>query len=163
LTNSIWSGNGPNILAIALQNNSGSAGLLNPVLLQSGDDIQDFSPADPDFNAAAWRTVHLPHDYIVEGTFTSAAETSHASLPLENAWYRTAFAVPASAQGQSVWVDFDGVYHNSMVWINGHYLGYWYSGYAPFRYDITPFVCLGQTNVLAVHVDPHSDEGWWYE
>lgn len=163
LNNSIWSTSGPNILAIALQRTNGPAGLINPVLLQSGDDIQDFSPADSQFNASSWRTVQLPHDYIIEGTFTNTAETSHASLPLENAWYRLPFQVPASAQGQSVWVDFDGVYHNSMVWINGHYLGYWYSGYAPFRYDVTPYVLPGQTNILAVHVNPHGDEGWWYE
>jgi beta-galactosidase len=161
--NNAWSTNGPNILAIALQNTNGPAGLLNPLLLQSGDDIQDLSPADPNFNDAAWRTVQLPHDYIVEGTFTSTAETSHASLPLANAWYRLRFPVPVSARGQSVWIDFDGVYHNSTVWINGHYLGYWYSGYAGFRYDISPYVLPGQTNVLTVHVDPHNDEGWWYE
>ncbi|MBU6411356.1 MAG: hypothetical protein KGR98_13300, partial [Verrucomicrobia bacterium] len=158
-----WAGGGPNILAVALQNAGGPGGVLNPVLLQSGDDIQDFSPADPNFDDRAWRTVHLPHDYIVEGAFTSAAETSHASLPLANAWYRLKFPAPASARGQSVWIDLDGVYHNSMVWINGHYLGYWYSGYAPFRYDVSRFVLPGQTNVLAVHVDPHHDEGWWYE
>jgi beta-galactosidase len=163
LTNGAWSGTGPNVLAVALQNTNGPAGWLSPVLLQSGDDIQDFSPADANFNAGAWRTVQLPHDYIVEGTFTNTAEAGHGSLPLANAWYRLAFPVPASAQGQSVWVDFDGVYHNSMVWINGHYLGYWYSGYAPFRYDVSPYVLPGQTNILAVHVDPHSDEGWWYE
>jgi beta-galactosidase len=158
-----WVNGGPNILAIALQNTNGYGGILNPVLLQSGEDIEDFSPADPDFNDSSWRTVHLPHDYIVEGTFTNAAETSHASLPLANAWYRLKFPVPISSQGQSVWIGFDGVYHNSKAWINGHYLGYWYSGYAPFRYDISRFVLPGQTNVLAVHVDPHDDEGWWYE
>ncbi len=157
-----WS-SGPNILAVALQNAGGAGGILNPVLLQSGDDIQDFSPASPGFDDSAWRTVHLPHDYVIEGTFTNTAETSHASLPLANAWYRLAFPVPTNAQGQSAWIDFDGVYHNSMVWLNGHYLGYWYSGYAPFGYDVSRWILPGQTNVLAVHVDPHGDEGWWYE
>ena len=82
------------------------------------------------------------------------AEASHGSLPLATAWYRQTFTLPASAQGQSVWIDFDGVYHNSMVWINGQYLGYWYSGYASFRYDISPYIVAGGANVLAVHVDP---------
>jgi beta-galactosidase len=157
-----WS-SGPNILSIALQNAGGAGGILNPVLLQSGDDIQDSNPASPDFDASAWRTVHLPHDYIVEGTFTPTAEANHGSLPLANAWYRLQFPVSSNAQGRSAWLDFDGVYHNSMVWLNGHYLGNWYSGYAPFRYDVSKFILPGQTNVLAVHVDPHNDEGWWYE
>ena len=160
---SYWSGSGPNVLAIALQNTNGLAGILRPALLQSGDDIQDLSPSDPTFNDSSWRIVQLPHDYVVEGSFTNTAETSHASLPIANAWYRQTFVLPSSAAGQSVWVDFDGVYHNSTVWINSHPLGYWHSGYASFRYDITPFAIAGGTNVLAVHIDPHVDEGWWYE
>ncbi|HXR08305.1 MAG TPA: beta-galactosidase GalA, partial [Candidatus Acidoferrum sp.] len=158
-----WVNGGPNILSLALQNTNGPGGLLKPALLQSGDDMQDISPADPNFNDSSWRVVNLPHDYVVEGTFTNTAEASHGSLPLATAWYRQSFTLPASAQGQSVWIDFDGVYHNSMVWINGHYLGYWYSGYASFRYDISPYIVAGGSNVLAVHVDPHDDEGWWYE
>ncbi|HWY77052.1 MAG TPA: glycoside hydrolase family 2 TIM barrel-domain containing protein, partial [Verrucomicrobiae bacterium] len=158
-----WSSSGPNVLAVAVQDTNGAAGILQSVLLQSGDDIQDISPTDLNFNDSTWRTVQLPHDYVVEGTFTNTAETSHGSLPIANAWYRRTFTLPASASGQSIWVDFDGVYHNSTVWLNGHCLGYWHSGYASFRYDATPFAIPGGTNVLAVHVDPHVDEGWFYE
>ncbi len=50
-----------------------------------------------------------------------------------------------------------------MVWLNGQYLGYWHSGYAPFRYDVSRLAIPGGTNVLAVHVDPSRSEGWWYE
>jgi beta-galactosidase len=158
-----WVPGGPNILAIAVQNTGGAGGLLKPVLLASGDDIQDISPAGSTFDASSWRTVHLPHDYIVEGTFTPTADTGHGSLPLENAWYRKTFYLPPSAQGESVWLDFDGVYHNSTVWLNGQYLGFWHSGYAPFRYDVSQMALAGQTNTLAVHVDPSGFEGWWYE
>ncbi len=160
---SAWVNNGPNVLAVAIQNTGGAGGILKPVLLQSGEDIQDLAATSMTFDDSAWRSVHLPHDYIVEGTFTSAADASHGSLPLETAWYRKAFYLPASAQGQSVWVDFDGVYHNSMVWLNGQYLGYWQSGYAPFRYDLSQVAIPGATNYLAVHVDPSGYEGWWYE
>jgi beta-galactosidase len=160
---SFWSSSGPNVLAVAVENTNGAGGILKPVLLQSGDDIQDLSPTDPDFNDSSWRLVQLPHDYVIEGTFTNTAEAGHASLPLANAWYRQTFPLPSSAAGQSVWIDFDGVYHNSTIWINGHCLGYWHSGYASFRYDITPFAIPGGANLLAVHLDPHVDEGWWYE
>jgi beta-galactosidase len=138
--------------------------------LQSGNDpappgygsgVQ--GPAAPNYDDSAWRTVHLPHDYIVEGTFTNTADRGHGYLPLTTAWYRQTFTIPASAQGQSIWIDFDGVYHNSTIWLNGYYLGNWWSGYAPVRYDISQFARCGGTNVLAVHVDPSGFEGWWYE
>jgi beta-galactosidase len=159
----VWVANGPNILAVAVQNTTGAGGILKPVLLQSGEDIQDLTPISSIFDDGAWRTVHLPHDYIIEGTFTNTADTSHGSLPLETAWYRKTFYLPSAGQGQCVWLDFDGVYHNAMVWLNGHYLGKWHSGYAPWRYDITQVALYGATNILAVHVDPSSSEGWWYE
>ena len=158
-----WVAGGPNVLAVAVQNTGGAGGILQPVLLQSGEDIQDLAPTSTTFDDSAWRTVHLPHDYIVEGTFTNTADTGHGSLPLETAWYRKSFFLPASAQGQSIWLDFDGIYHNAMVWFNGQYLGYWHSGYAAFRYDVSQVAIPGATNLLAVHVDPSGFEGWWYE
>jgi beta-galactosidase len=160
---SAWVAGGPNILAVAVQNSGGPGGLLKPVLLQSGEDIQDLAPTGSTFDDSAWRSVQLPHDYIVEGTFTNTADAGHGSLPLATAWYRKNFFLPASAQGQSVWLDFEGVYHNAMVWLNGQYLGKWHSGYAPFRYDVSQVAIPGATNILAVHVDPSGSEGWWYE
>jgi beta-galactosidase len=160
---SAWVTGGPNILAVAVQNTNGTGGIFSPVLLQSGQDIQDLTATGSTFDDSSWRVVHLPHDYIVEGTFTNTADAGHGSLPLETAWYRKTFFLPPSAQGQSVWLDFDGVYHNAMVWLNGQYLGKWHSGYAPFRYDVSRIAIPGGTNVLAVHVDPSGSEGWWYE
>jgi beta-galactosidase len=165
-----WVTGGPNILAVAIQNVGGPGGILAPASLQSGNDVvppdprsNAQGPAAPNYDDSAWRTVHLPHDYIVEGTFTNTADRGHGYLPLTTAWYRQTFTIPASAQSQSIWIDFDGIYHNSTVWLNGYYLGNWWSGYAPVRYDITPFAICGGTNVLAVHVDPSGFEGWWYE
>ena len=157
-----WILGGSNILAVAVQNTNGAGGILRPVLLQTlADSMQ--APATPAFDDSAWRTVQLPHDYLIEGTFTNTANEGHGYLPQPTAWYRRTFTLPASVQGQCVWLDFDGVYHDSDMWINGHYLGNWYSGYASFRYDITAYMNPGGTNVLAVHVDPTIDEGWFYE
>jgi len=155
---------GTNVLAVAVQNTSGAGGILKPVLLQSDlSGANTPGPATTNYDDSGWRTVHLPHDYIVEGTFSSSADAGHGALPLTTAWYRQTFTIPASAQGQSIWIDFDGVYHNSKVWLNGNYLGNWWSGYAGFRYDVSRFAIPGGTNVLAVHVDPSTSEGWWYE
>ncbi len=157
-----WVSSGTNVLAVAVQNTSGPGGILKPVLLQPSSATQG-GPAATIYNDSGWRTVQLPHDYIIEGTFTNTADPSHGSLPQTTAWYRHTFTIPASAQGQSIWIDFDGVYHDSEVWLNGNYLGNWWSGYAGFRYDVSQYAIAGGTNVLAVHVDPTSDEGWWYE
>lgn len=158
---SAWKARGPNELAILMQNLQGPGGLGNVAEIGSanlGDD-----PTQPGYRDAGWRTVHLPHDYVVEGTFTPTADASHGSLPTAPAWYRKTFTLPASAQGKSVWIEFDGVYRDSKVTLNGKLLGEHPSGYTGFRYDISKVARFDGPNVLAVHVDPTAQEGWWYE
>ncbi|MBV9124814.1 MAG: DUF4982 domain-containing protein [Planctomycetes bacterium] len=120
-------------------------------------------PAAPDYDDHEWRTVHLPHDFLIEGKFSSQADARHGSLPTTTGWYRLTFDLPASDQGKSLWIDFDGVYRDSQVWLNGQSLGRHASGYTSFRFDITSQAHYGGRNVLAVHVDPTHFEGWWYE
>ncbi len=157
-----WIPGGSNVLAVAVANTGGAGGLLKPVLLQSMADGSQ-APVSPAFDDSAWRIVQLPHDYLIEGAYTNTADKGHGYLPQTKAWYRKTFTLPSSVQGQSVWLDFDGVYHDSDMWLNGHYLGNWYSGYASFRYDISDYMIPGGTNVLAVHIDPTINEGWFYE
>jgi beta-galactosidase len=157
-----WVAGATNYLAVAVQNTNGSGGLLKPVLLQL-QSAGAQGPSSPSFDDSSWRTVQLPHDYLIEGTYTNTANQGHGYLPQTLAWYRQIFTLPPSVQGLSVWLDFDGVYHDSDMWLNGHYLGNWYSGYASFRYDISAYMIPGGTNVLAVHVDPTINEGWFYE
>jgi beta-galactosidase len=159
---SAWSTTGPNVLDVLIQNTGGPGGLDEPVNIQYGPPP---TPADaqPSFDDSAWQTVHLPHDYVVQGTFSPSADTGHGSLPVTTAWYRNTFSVPSSDKGDSVWLDFDGVYRDAWVWINGNFLGENKSGYSSFRFDVTPYLNYGGTNVVAVHVDPTFFEGWWYE
>ncbi|MCW3095199.1 MAG: beta-galactosidase, partial [Chthonomonadaceae bacterium] len=157
-----WKDGGPNALAILVRNLQGAGGLGSSVAVGSSTANPD--PTQPVFNEGGWRTVHLPHDYVVEGTFTPTADPSHGSLPTAPAWYRKSFTLPASAQGKSVWIDFDGVYRDSKVYLNGQLLGEHPSGYTGFRYDISKIAYFdGTSNVLTVHVDPTAQEGWWYE
>jgi len=128
-----------------------------------GDAIPTDSPLSPAYDDSAWRKVDVPHDYIVEGTFDPKADTSHGSLPVEPAWYRRTIAVPASAEGRKLWLEFDGVYRDSRMWLNGRFLGRHASGYTSFRYDITDVAKCGADNLLTVRVDPTGFEGWWYE
>ncbi len=158
-----WKPGGPNLLAVLVENTAGDGGIAGAVLLQNGMAAVASGPARPDFNDRAWRTVHLPHDYIIEGVFDPKADAGHGSLPTTTGWYRKTFDLPASDKGKAIWVDFDGVYRDSKVWLNGHFLGRHASGYTSFRYDIAPFANYGGKNTLAVSVDPRHTEGWWYE
>jgi len=106
------------------------------------------------FDDSRWRTVHLPHDWSIEGDFDEKAPTGGGGgyLPTGVGWYRKHFLSPKTAAGASVWIEFEGVYQNSDVWINGHHLGQYPNGYMSFYYDLTPWLGKGQ-NVLCVRVD----------
>src|SRR2546425_4756326 len=78
-------------------------------------------------------------------------------------WYRRVFDVPASDAGRRIWIEFDGVFRDSIAVLNGIYLGRHGSGYTPFRYDVSDLVNYGGKNVLVVRVGATAGEGWWYE
>src|SRR6478752_4471068 len=77
------------------------------------------------FNDNDWRSLNLPHDWSVELPFdkNSPTGTGGGALRGGTGWYRKAFTLPAHANNQKVFIDLDGVYMNSEVWINGHSLG----------------------------------------
>ena len=106
------------------------------------------------FNDNKWRTINLPHDWSIENEFIENAPTTGRGgyLPTGIGWYRKHFAFPRSASEKSVWIEFDGVYQNSDVWINGHHLGHYPNGYMSFYYDLTPHIKVGE-NVIVVRVD----------
>jgi len=108
-----------------------------------------------DLNDAAWRSLDLPHDWSIEGKFSkdNPATPEGGALPGGIGWYRKSFTIPASSKDKKVYIDFDGVYQKSTVWINGHELGFRPNGYISFRYDLTPYLKFGGNNVIAVKVD----------
>ena len=110
---------------------------------------------NPDFVDAAWRAVDLPHDWSIEGPYgeNEPAAGPGGYLPTGIGWYRKRFTVPAGERGRIFTLEFDGVYQNSEVWINGHSLGVRPNGFIPFAYEMTPFVRFGAENVVAVRVD----------
>jgi beta-galactosidase len=117
-----------------------------------GDD-KDASAAS--FNDSGWRELDLPHDWSIEGKFDKNAPAGGGGgyLPTGLGWYRKQLTLTASAiQGKQVSIQFDGVYMNSEVWINDHYLGKRPNGYISFVYDLTPYIRPGK-NTIAVRVD----------
>ena len=109
----------------------------------------------PGFADAGWRDVDLPHDWSIEGPVDQNAPSSGsgAYLPTGVGWYRKKFRVPAEDRDRVAVLEFDGVYQNSEVWINGQYLGLRPYGFVPFAYELTPYLKFNAENVVAVKVD----------
>ncbi len=112
--------------------------------------------AKADFKDDAWQTLNLPHDWSIAGPISQDAPTAGGGgyFPAGIGWYRKTFRAPQSWQGQQISIQFDGVYENSEVFLNGQSLGKRPYGYISFSYDLTPHLKFGdQDNVLAVRVD----------
>jgi beta-galactosidase len=122
------------------------------------------------FDDRAWRTLSLPHDWAVELPFDPKGSYSHGFRKMgphfpetSVGWYRKHFSVPASDLGRKVYLQFDGIFRDSQVWINGYYLGRQASGYTASRYELTDYLNYDGENVVAVRVDAMMEEGWFYE
>lgn len=120
----------------------------------------------PAYNDASWKSVNLPHDYSIDQGFTKAspAEAESGCVLGGTGWYRKTFALPSEVEGKVVSVDFDGVYMNATVYLNGEQLGTHPYGYTPFSF-VLPADQLkynGEENVLAVKVDHKLPSSRWY-
>ena len=126
---------------------------------------ESMNPAAIGYNDSEWRILDLPHDWAIEGDFDehNPSGTGGGALPGGIGWYRKTFTVSKKDQGQIISIEFDGVYMNSSVYINGHLLGTRPYGYISFSYDLTPYINWGGKNVIAVKVD-NSDQpnSRWY-
>lgn len=117
-----------------------------------------------------WRTVDLPHDWVIELPFDATADLMHGYKPIGRAfpqnsigWYRKSFEVPKEDAGKRLRITFDGIYRDAYIWINGHLLGRNESGYIGCTFDLTDYVKIGARNVIAVRVNASDFEGWFYE
>lgn len=125
----------------------------------------DSAASRPDYDDTAWRILHLPHDWAIEGEFSkdNPSGTGGGALPGGIGWYRKTFTVDKADEGKRLYIDFDGVYMNSEVFINGHSLGVRPYGYVSFSYDLTPHIKWGGKNVVAVRVDnAEQPNSRWY-
>ena len=131
---------------------------------------------NPAYNDASWRLLNLPHDWSIEDLPVQIADSvigpfSKASLGGGatgytiggTGWYRKKFTIARSEQSKIVYINFDGVYMNSDVWLNGQHLGNHPNGYIPFKYNLTPYLkSAGKQNVLVVRVRNAGQNSRWY-
>lgn len=114
-------------------------------------------------DTTTWRNILLPHDWSIEGPFSDAWASATGYLPGGIGWYKKTFDAPASWQSKKIFIYFDGVYKNSTVWMNGHYIGNRPNGFIAFEYELTKYLNYNGKNTLTVKVD-HNDfaDSRWY-
>ncbi|MCA1838389.1 MAG: beta galactosidase jelly roll domain-containing protein, partial [Actinobacteria bacterium] len=123
-----------------------------------------------DFDDSGWRRLDLPHDWSIEdlpGTGSpfnpeAISQVSGGFTMGGTGWYRKTFNVPESQKGKRIIIQFDGVYMNAEVWLNGQLIGSHPYGYTSFWFDLTDKVKLGGANVLAVKVKNEGENSRWY-
>jgi beta-galactosidase len=128
---------------------------------------------DTRFKDSAWRMVQLPHDWAVELPFVNSPNfdvMAHGYKPVGGlfpstsiGWYRKHFTIASADSGNRFQVQFDGIFRNASIWLNGFYLGTNESGYVGISYDITDYINYDLDNVLVVRADATQYEGWFYE
>jgi beta-galactosidase len=128
---------------------------------------------DAKFNDSSWRKLNLPHDWAVELPFVNSKSfdvTSHGYKPVGGlfpetsiGWYRKHFSVAKSDSGGRFQIQFDGIFRDAKIWLNGFYLGNNLSGYVGVSYDVTDYIKFNGDNVLVVRADATQYEGWFYE
>src|SRR5450631_2010535 len=116
------------------------------------------------YDDSSWTALDVPHDWSISLPFTqnSPAGAGGGYLNGGAGWYRKTFTLPASASGQKILVQFDGVYMDSTVYLNGTQVGARPYGFSSFECDLTASAKSGASNVLAVRVNNQQPSSRWY-
>lgn len=110
-----------------------------------------------------WRSVDLPHDFLIEGEFRSDAPGKTGNIPYGKAWYVKDFELSAEEEGKRIAIEFDGIYRDSQIYVNGHFIGRRMSGFISASYDISEVCNYGESNRIAVFADATETEQWSYQ
>ena len=116
------------------------------------------------FDDSTWTDVRLPHDWSVALPYTNEGAASTGLKLGGIGWYRKDFTLTEADIDKQIWLEFDGIYNNSAIWINGHYVGGRPYGYSSFQVDLTQYVYTdGRANNVAVKVDrtAFADSRWY--
>ena len=135
-----------------------------------GPPAQSPKQAAKDYDDSKWEIVDVPHDGLINGSYDQSEVMGKGYLPIKNLWYRKHFSLPSEWEGQSVWVEFQGVFRHSSIYLNGQILCLHDSGYTTLlvRLDNASSVNYGSGvengNVIAVEANADVGyTGWWYE
>ena len=118
----------------------------------------DYSYAQHHFDDSSWDTISVPHDFLINGTFTDSADIRHGFLPRKVGWYRKSFTIPATSKRSLLY--FEGANHFKEVYLNGELHTTHKCGYTPFTVDLRN---LTGTHEIAIRADATYGSGHWYE
>lgn len=114
------------------------------------------------FDDSTWDNITVPHDYSIDQDYTRSGEAESAFKPGGVGWYRKTFQLGSELDGKRVRLDFDGVYMDATVYVNGEQVATHPYGYSPFQVDITDQVKIGAENSVAVRVNNQVPSSRWY-
>ena len=120
--------------------------------------------AAPEYNDREWRSLNLPHDWVIEGEYDSTENIGQSYRKRGYGWYRRQFKLDSSDRGKHLEIQFDGIATHATVWVNGTLVHRNWCGYTSFYIDISALAQYGDNlNTIAIRVDANPMEGWWYE
>jgi beta-galactosidase len=116
------------------------------------------------FDDGAWTALDVPHDYSISQPFmqNSPAGAGGGYLGGGIGWYRKTFTPPELSSGQRLFIQFDGVYMDSTVYLDGKQVCGRPYGYSSFECDLTASITPTASNVLAVKVNNQQPSSRWY-
>jgi beta-galactosidase len=136
---------------------------------------------NPETSIENWAVVNVPHDWAISGEFDKTIDEQEimvfedgeripkyrtgrtGGLPhIGVGWYRKEIPIPATDEGKSIYIEFDGAMSHAKVYLNGAFVGEWPYGYASFGFDLTPHIAFGENNILAVRLENKPNSSRWY-
>ena len=114
---------------------------------------------------SSWRVLDLPHDWSIELPRDAKNVTGDSGgwFPMGVGWYQKPLEIKPEWRGRKIFIEFEGVYMNAMMWLNKHCLGRYPYGYTSFLHDLTPYIDWEGENSLKIFVDnSHQLNSRWY-
>lgn len=127
------------------------------------------------FDDKDWTEITVPHDWATTLPYAREASHSHGYKTVgwkypetSVGWYRKTFEMTKADEGRHIELQFDGIFRNATVWVNGFFCGIEPSGYAQQVFDISDYLDYGDgtnpgKNLICVRADASLEEGWFYE
>src|SRR5687767_14442545 len=109
------------------------------------------------------RPVTLPHDAIRDLPRSPESDQGvhtgyHPGGVFE---YVKTLDVPNEWRDKSVIVEFEGVYRDAAVYLNGDFVVHEPNGYVAFAAVLDPYLRFGERNRLTVEAKAHKDSRWY--
>lgn len=125
----------------------------------------EFSPGDTPKAPGSGKLVNLPHDWAITRPFDKTMDWGVDQAFRDwwgVGWYRKRLSLAKIDPTRRYYLDFDGIYENSTVYVNSSVVGGHAYGYSPFRLDVTEALVEGDNDILIRVENLDSPTDRWY-